>query len=73
MPTLLYALGLPVPDDVDGCVLSDLFTPTWQTDHAICFRHVTEADADTDSEARPYSIEEEALIAEHLRGLGYLE
>jgi hypothetical protein len=72
MPTLLYALGLPIPDDLDGRALLELFNPAWQADHPIISQHLAEAET-TPEAARPYSIEEEALIAEHLRGLGYLE
>jgi len=72
LPTLLYALGLPVPDDVDGRVLYDLFTPAWQAEHPIISQHI--AEAETMSKAtHPYSMKDKALIAEHLKRLGYLE
>ncbi len=71
-PTLLYALGLPIPDDLDGQVLSELFTSAWQADHPLRTQHVAETEA-VSKAPYPYSVEEEALIAEHLKGLGYLE
>ena len=33
MPTLLYALGLPVPTGLDGKVRLELFEPEWQSAH----------------------------------------
>jgi predicted AlkP superfamily phosphohydrolase/phosphomutase len=70
MPTLLYALDLCVPDDLDGHVLLDLFTPDWQPAHPVCFEHALEPELERSSHT--YSAAEESLVAERLRGLGYL-
>jgi predicted AlkP superfamily phosphohydrolase/phosphomutase len=72
MPTLLYTLGLPVPDDLDGRVLLDIFTSAWRGDHPLHFCHTGEVDMGS-KVAQPYSVAEEALVAERLKGLGYLE
>lgn len=72
MPTLLYALGLPVPDNVDGRALLELFTPAWRTDHPLRSQHVTGEEMGLQT-SQPFSAEEEALIEERLKGLGYLE
>lgn len=72
MPTLLYSLGLPVPDDVDGRVLLEIYSPAWQADHPLHSQHAPEADTDAQA-SHPFSAEEEALIKERLKGLGYLE
>ncbi len=72
MPTLLYALNLPVPDDVDGRVLLKLFAPAWQVDHPLYSQHAVQAEVDTQA-SHPFSAKEEALIEERLKGLGYLE
>ncbi|RLC82088.1 MAG: hypothetical protein DRJ03_10635 [Chloroflexi bacterium] len=72
MPTLLYSLGLPVPDDLDGRVLIELFTPAWRSVHPLYSQTVAETETATEI-IRSYSVAEESLVAERLRGLGYLE
>lgn len=69
-PTLLYLAGAAVPSGLDGTIITDAFedshlssTPP-QTAEAL--------DAGARDEASPYSPEEEAMIEESLRGLGYL-
>jgi predicted AlkP superfamily phosphohydrolase/phosphomutase len=70
MPTLLYQAGLKVPTGLDGRVLTLAFDA-----EAVSARPV-ETTAPLSSgggdETSPYSQEEEALIEESLRGLGYL-
>jgi hypothetical protein len=58
-------MGLPVPDDMDGRVLSELFADGRQVE--------TEAARGSDSDAAVYTAEEEAAIEASLRGLGYIE
>jgi predicted AlkP superfamily phosphohydrolase/phosphomutase len=72
MPTLLYALGLPVPDDLDGRTLLEIFTLAWRAEHPLHSQHVAEAERNS-KVTHPYSVAEEALVAERLKGLGYLE
>jgi predicted AlkP superfamily phosphohydrolase/phosphomutase len=64
-PTVLHAMGLPVPDDMDGRVLSELFADGRRVE--------TEAARGSDSDAAVYTAEEEAAIEASLRGLGYIE
>jgi predicted AlkP superfamily phosphohydrolase/phosphomutase len=69
-PTLLYMAGLKVPVGLDGAVMEDAFEP-----ERFEARPVTTTAALTavrPSETSPYSPEEEALVEESLRGLGYL-
>jgi predicted AlkP superfamily phosphohydrolase/phosphomutase len=69
-PTLLYLAGLSVPADLDGSVLRDAFT-----EEAIQNQPVKTAaplSSSVKDESSPYSAEEEAIIEESLRGLGYL-
>jgi predicted AlkP superfamily phosphohydrolase/phosphomutase len=76
-PTLLYALGLPVPSDLDGRVLEEIFEP----EHLkACPVQVVDSLEDqspfalTDSSpAAGLSEEEEESIAQRLKGLGYLD
>jgi arylsulfatase A-like enzyme len=63
-PTLLHLLGLPLPEHLDGRVLSEALVPG---------REVLlgpEAPG-TAQVAEPYSAEEAAVVSQRLRGLGY--
>ena len=66
-PTLLALLGLPVPEDVDGCVMRD----------ALRARAVVPPAGAAATGAPPpvpaLTAEEEAALARSLRSLGYLE
>lgn len=68
-PTLLFALGLPVPVDMDGQVLKQAFETDFLSEHevipgpAVSQRGVAEQD---------YSEEEAREVEERLRALGYL-
>ena len=70
-PTILYSLGLPVPAGLDGRVLAEIFTAAFRTGHPI----VQDTGATTvlpTAEASAYSAEDEAMLAERLQALGYL-
>ncbi|MGH2808902.1 MAG: alkaline phosphatase family protein [Actinomycetota bacterium] len=69
-PTLLYMAGLDVPEGLDGTVMSAAFDPEHLQDRPISTTApLSSSSKDEDS---PYSAEEEAVIEESLRGLGYL-
>ena len=71
-PTILHLLGLPIPDDMDGKVLTEMLTAAYQASHPL--RHV-EAPSETRSgedQSGGYSAEEAAEIEERLKSLGYL-
>lgn len=65
-PTVLHMLGLPVPSDMDGRVLEEILT----TDHAVRYEDV---DNSLVRVGENYIQEETDIVAERLRGLGYLE
>ena len=69
-PTLLYLLGVPVPEDMDGKVLTSAVRPDFLAAHP-----VRAGIASGISETRPsdYTEEESAKVEERLRALGYLE
>jgi predicted AlkP superfamily phosphohydrolase/phosphomutase len=69
-PTLLYLAGAAIPEGLDGNIIEAAFTP----EHLASDPPRTTASLETGTrdEASPYSPEEEALIEESLRGLGYL-
>lgn len=70
VPTILYALGLPIADGLDGAVLLEAFTPDYVSAHPVerGGRAAVPARA-----ASGYSREEERQISDRLRHLGYLD
>jgi predicted AlkP superfamily phosphohydrolase/phosphomutase/O-antigen/teichoic acid export membrane protein len=69
-PTILYSLGVPVPQGLDGRVLSEIFTADYRNAHPI---NLTEdASAAVAPRQEVYSTSDEALIVEKLTNLGYL-
>lgn len=66
--TILWALGLEIPKEMDGTVLAEAFEPAFAT------RHPKRAGAAAVERAVPegYSHEEEEQMSEHLEALGYL-
>ncbi len=70
-PTLLHLLGVPVPEDMDGKVLEDIFQPDFLAAHPV---RAGAASGTSDAD-RPsgYTEEESAKVEERLQALGYLE
>lgn len=68
-PTLLYLAGLKVPEHLDGGVI-EAFEPRHLEDQPI--ETMPALSSGERDESSPYSEEEEAVIEESLRGLGYL-
>ncbi|MGD2110089.1 MAG: alkaline phosphatase family protein [Phycisphaerae bacterium] len=67
-PTILTMLGLPVPDDMEGNVINDMFEtpPAVRTEAAPTTEKASEID-------EAYSPEELQQVTERLSDLGYLE
>lgn len=73
-PTVLHLLGRPIPPDMDGRVLADIFTPAFTQAHPIVAGAVPARRADLpDTAGDGYSAAEEEEIAEQLRQLGYID
>ena len=68
-PTILYLLGLPVPDDMDGQVLEDLLDPALLQSMPITKQ---KADAQDGAGNAGLTDEEEEELRARLEGLGYL-
>jgi predicted AlkP superfamily phosphohydrolase/phosphomutase len=74
-PTALHALGIPVPEDMDGRILTELFDEEFLASHPVRYSRSdappsspeTGAGGDYDDD------EDEAKVKERLRSLGYLE
>ncbi|MFQ5664096.1 MAG: alkaline phosphatase family protein [Terriglobia bacterium] len=69
-PTVLYALGLPVEEGLDGQVLLSAFSPAYVEAHPVQRGGRTRAGVRAPS---GYSHEEEQQVSERLRQLGYLD
>ncbi|MBA3607967.1 MAG: alkaline phosphatase family protein [Chthoniobacterales bacterium] len=70
-PTLLHLLGVSVPEDMDGTVLTQAFRPEFLAEHPV----QSGAASGTSEGDRPsgYTDEESAKVEERLQALGYLE
>ncbi len=69
-PTILYLMGLPVPADMDGKVLTEVFEGEYLSKHPIHYGRATADYAGTDYE---FSRDDAEELEERLRGLGYLD
>jgi predicted AlkP superfamily phosphohydrolase/phosphomutase len=70
-PILLYTMGLPVPEDLEGRVAEALFDPQYFRSHPITF----EAPTRSFSAAKLFEVDPrmETEVMGHLRALGYME
>ncbi len=70
-PTILYAMGVPVPADMEGRVLTDVFDPAY-----VAARPVLYGDGASgrppDDFSSGYTADEEAQVTKRLRQLGYM-
>lgn len=67
-PTILHLMGQPVPDDMDGQVLTEILTPTFKSQNPITYQqnHVNTSTVDD------YTTDEQEEVEARLRALGYL-
>ena len=70
-PTLLYLLGLPVPEDMDGKVLTSAFRSDFLAAHPV--RAGKASGISGTDHPSGYTEEESAKVEERLQALGYLE
>ncbi|MBI2977118.1 MAG: alkaline phosphatase family protein [Chloroflexi bacterium] len=68
-PTILYRLGVPVPDDMDGKVAAPAFEPDELAAYPV---QIAPARNTRASEGSVFSDEDEATIKDRLRDLGYI-
>jgi hypothetical protein len=70
-PTVLYAIKEPVPRDMDGRVVQEIFEESFSRENEVRF---SEASGDRSrGHDEGYSDRDEAAIVERLKALGYLE
>ncbi|MDX1414360.1 MAG: alkaline phosphatase family protein [Candidatus Promineifilaceae bacterium] len=68
-PTILHYMGFPVPSYMDGRVLTEAFTVQFNAENPIQFKEI---DLQSGRQDGGVSEEEEALVLEKLRDLGYV-
>ncbi|MGB3713490.1 MAG: alkaline phosphatase family protein [Candidatus Promineifilaceae bacterium] len=71
--TILYLMGLPVPSNFDGRVLTELLDPVHIDAFPIVAREAESSDLVTGTPVQELSGEEEAQLLQRLRGMGYIE
>jgi len=74
-PTALYALGVPIPEDLEGTVIQEMFTQEFRNDAPVEFGPATTAvDESTSTHPADFADEEsEAQVLMRLKALGYIE
>ncbi len=70
-PTILYRMGLPVPDDMDGQILAELFEEGFLGSHTPVMARTSEPAVQGLHCLE--QAEDSEVILERLRGLGYLD
>lgn len=68
-PTLLYAMGVPIPEDIDGRVLKEVFVSEFVRNNSVRYRGFGKLDT---SSTIQLSREEKTTIERRLKSMGYL-
>ncbi len=71
-PTLLYQLGLPVGEDMDGKAILDIFDPDFTTSHRLTTIPSYDQPKQRETTAKPISSEVDEQLKEELRSIGYI-
>jgi predicted AlkP superfamily phosphohydrolase/phosphomutase len=69
-PTVLYGMKEPVPRDMDGRVVQELFEESFSRENEV---RLSDASGDGSGQDEGYSAKDEEVIAQRLKALGYLE
>jgi len=72
MPTVLYTMGLPVPEDSEGRVVEEAFAESYRSSHPVRRAEYAGTVEPTQEAVSTYSAEDEATISKRLEELGYL-
>ncbi len=74
-PTLLYSIGMPIPSDFEGTVISECFESDFLSERPVVMGKATDQDAGDvkRDQSEAMGSEEEEKVIERLRALGYLE
>ena len=69
-PTVLYQMGVPIPGDMDGKVLTEIFAEEYLNQNPPQIESVGDAE---DGGGYSFSADDSKKVEERLKGLGYLE
>jgi len=69
-PTIMHLLNRPVPEDMDGQVLTEIIAPEFMAAHPVEYGPPAVSD---DVNQAGYSEDEAELVRQQLRALGYIE
>lgn len=69
-PTILYQMGLPIPDDIDGKVTEGAFKKEFLKANPVTFEKVRKYREEKDKDI--YSDEDKSKLIDSLKGLGYI-
>ncbi len=69
LPCILYGLGLPIPDDLDGALLKDAFRPELLAQRPVEYEKTNYKKQDDEYS---YSQDERDEVKERLKALGYI-
>lgn len=72
-PTILYTLGLPIPEDLEGRVLNEIFEPSFVNANPVRFGEPTLKPHDLKLIKEAESEEDSQKIMKRLKALGYIE
>jgi len=70
-PTALYLMGVPIPDDMDGRVLTEILDGAYLADHPVRRQRPAAPDGDQPPDGG-YSDEDDEQVRRRLEDLGYL-
>jgi len=72
-PTVLHLMGVPVPNDLDGRVLTEICTPAYQAKHPVRLTVPTARAALSPSREEAYTAAERQQVEDRLKRLGYID
>jgi len=72
-PTILHIMGLPVPEDMDGRVLTEVFQPAYLEAHPVTSAVATGDEAGKRAVEVPFAGGEDEATRQRLRDLGYID
>jgi predicted AlkP superfamily phosphohydrolase/phosphomutase len=72
-PTILYSLGMPVPNGLDGRVVTEMFTDRHFAENPVRYVDYDLRSGGADGGRPTYTDEESRIVERSLRNLGYIE
>ncbi len=74
VPTVLGYMGLPIPSDMDGTFIREAFSDEWLASHEITYAGSSSQEGKGWGEGQDvFNEDEEQVLVDRLRGLGYLD